>query len=110
LVDPYKELQFLDPGVRISRGFQEAWKDTADQVLEQVKKAREKYPDAAVIQTGHSLGAAIGLLGSLHLKHNLNIDIETILFGLPRTGNKEVRNPIRHHCTSLPIEFLSTVR
>lgn len=91
LLNPPKELEFLGSGIRISQGFQQAWKDTSQQVLIQVQILKEKYPDANIASTGHSLGAAIALLTSLHLKSALNVDVETVLFGLPRTGNKEVR-------------------
>lgn len=43
-----------------------------------------------VIVTGHSLGAAIGLLDTVFLAQHLDpsISIKSVTFGLPRTGNK----------------------
>lgn len=90
LVKPIKGLQWLGPHVKMSEGFQEAWGDTAEQVLTQVRLARLQHPDARVSTTGHSLGAATALLGALHLKQALGIDVGSIVFGLPRTGNNAV--------------------
>lgn len=44
-----------------------------------------------VIVTGHSLGAAIGLLDTVFLASRLDpsINIRSVGFGLPRVGNKE---------------------
>jgi hypothetical protein len=90
LVKPFPELQWLGSGVMMSEGFQQAWNDTADQVLTQVKQARLMYPKARLVTTGHSLGASTALLSALHLHHALDIAIDNVVFGLPRTGNAEV--------------------
>lgn len=91
LIAPFDTLNWLGPGVKIGRGFQEAWFDTALQILDQVKAIKQQYSNASIVVTGHSLGASTALLGALHLNHALEVPISTIVFGLPRTGNQAVR-------------------
>lgn len=59
-------------------------------MYEQVNSALHQHSDADVVVTGHSLGASIALLDGLSLGHRLQKDVSVILFGLPRTGNKQV--------------------
>lgn len=109
MIPPWKGLEWLGPDVKIGRGFQEAWDDSAQQVLDQVRKAKERYPDAAVTATGHSLGGAIALLGALHLSHKLNMDVKVVVFGMPRVGNREVRFIIAVFCLAVRLMNLLPV-
>lgn len=45
---------------------------------------------------GHSLGAALATLDALMLKMNLpsNIEIDSVVFGLPRVGNQNFANMV----------------
>jgi alpha-beta hydrolase superfamily lysophospholipase len=90
-VAPWKGLDWLEPGVKIGEGFQEVWDDTAQRVLDEVRKAKDRHPEASISTTGHSLGGSTALLSALHLNHNLNAPVKVIVFGMPRTGNKKVR-------------------
>lgn len=91
LTAPWKGLDWLEPGVKIGNGFQEVWDDTAQWVLDEVRKAKNQHPAASISTTGHSLGGSTSLLSALHLSHNLNTAVKVIAFGMPRTGNKKVR-------------------
>ncbi|PWN43914.1 alpha/beta-hydrolase [Ceraceosorus guamensis] len=88
-------LSFLGADASVVGGFQDAWLDTADQVLSQVKSALSKYPGSQISIFGHSLGASIGLLDAAFIKHNLpSSNVKVILFGLPRSGNDEFASAI----------------
>jgi len=61
-------------------------------VLAQVRAALVAYPGSRVLVTGHSLGASISLLDAAYLRHETGAEIDTVLFGLPRSGNGEARS------------------
>ncbi|KAJ7079427.1 alpha/beta-hydrolase [Mycena belliarum] len=81
-------------GVSVHSGFQTAWVQTSTLVLNAVKQLQAQVPDARVLVTGHSLGAAISLLDAIFLKQQLptNTSIEVVGFGRPRVGNKIFAN------------------
>lgn len=67
-----------------------------------------------VISVGHSLGAAIATLDALMLKLNLpsNIEVESVVFGLPRVGDQDFANFIDYMVghsslfhTRIPMDF-----
>ena len=60
-----------------------------------------------VIVTGHSLGAAIGLLDTVFLANKLDpsIKIRSVGFGLPRVGNKEWANFVDKTVQDRQIDF-----
>ncbi|KAJ6616059.1 Alpha/Beta hydrolase protein, partial [Mycena sp. CBHHK59/15] len=76
-------------GVEVHNGFQTAWVQTSTLVLGAVKQVQAQVPDASILVTGHSLGAAISLLDAIFLKQQLpsNTSIEVVGFGRPRVGN-----------------------
>lgn len=82
-------LDFLGSDASVSGGFQDAWLDTADAVLAQVRAALATYKGSRVLVTGHSLGASISLLDAAYLRHETGAAVDTVLFGLPRSGNRE---------------------
>jgi pimeloyl-ACP methyl ester carboxylesterase len=108
LISPWKGLEWLGPDVKIARGFQEAWDDSAQQVLDQVRLAKDRYPDARITTTGHSLGGAIALLGALHLSHFLSADVKVVVFGMPRVGNREVCLALDRFFTFIALTFPSS--
>lgn len=89
-VSPRPGLQWLGPGVKINKGFQQAWNDTSNSVMMKMKEFTKQYPDAGIVTTGHSLGASTGLLSALELSHNFNVSVRFVGFGLPRVGNRKV--------------------
>ena len=59
LVDASKRFAgCLDAHADVHRGFQGTWERTADAVYEQVQSLLQNHPDAPILFTGHSLGAA----------------------------------------------------
>jgi hypothetical protein len=83
-----ERLSALPNDTQVADGFQDAWLDTADDVLAQVSLARNQHPDAEITFTGHSLGAAISLFDALFVEQSLNVTVNAFLFGLPRVGDK----------------------
>ncbi|KAJ6566824.1 Alpha/Beta hydrolase protein [Mycena capillaripes] len=81
-------------GVEVHNGFQTAWVQTSTLVLGAVKQLQAQVPDASVLVTGHSLGAAISLLDAIFLKQQLpsNTSIQVVGFGRPRVGNQVFAN------------------
>ncbi|KAJ7609247.1 Alpha/Beta hydrolase protein [Mycena polygramma] len=81
-------------GVEVHNGFQTAWVQTSTLVLNAVQQLQKQVPDASVLVTGHSLGAAISLLDAIFLKQQLpsNTSIEVVGFGRPRVGNPAFAN------------------
>ncbi|KAK7030061.1 Alpha/beta-hydrolase [Favolaschia claudopus] len=77
------------PDVEVHNGFQTAWVQTSTLVLNAVKQVQAQVPDASVLVTGHSLGAAISLLDAIFLKQQLpsNTSVQVVGFGRPRVGN-----------------------
>lgn len=74
-----ERLNFIDSDAAIMDGFQGAWLESADDVLEQVRDAQNKYRNASIMVTGHSLGAAIALLDALRITHELSAPVNAIL-------------------------------
>ncbi|KAJ7858289.1 Alpha/Beta hydrolase protein, partial [Mycena leptocephala] len=62
-------------------------------------------PDASVLVTGHSLGAAISLLDAIFLKQQLpsNTSIQVVGFGRPRVGNPVFANWVDSMVRVFPI-------
>ncbi|KAL4246808.1 AB hydrolase superfamily protein [Abortiporus biennis] len=83
-------------GVLVHDGFQATQGRTADLVLSTVQSALSSTGFKRVLVTGHSLGAAIALLDATMLKMHLPSDtqIDSVVFGLPRTGNQAFANMI----------------
>ncbi|KAI0071575.1 alpha/beta-hydrolase [Panus rudis PR-1116 ss-1] len=77
-------------GARVHEGFQKTQGRTADLVLSTVQSALASTKYNRVLVTGHSLGAAVATLDAHMLKMNLpsTVEINAVLFGLPRVGNE----------------------
>jgi predicted lipase len=90
MVSPRPGLKWLGPGVRISKGLQQAWNTTSDSVMTKMKEFIGQYPDAGIVTTGHSLGASSALLTALMLNHHFNVSVKVVGVGLPRLGNRKV--------------------
>lgn len=96
--DPNDQLARCVPqGSTMHDGFQQAWSRTADDVLAQVRAARDAHPGASVLVTGHSLGAALAALDSIYLACNGVDNAETIVFGQPRVGNFPFVSSLQRH-------------
>jgi len=80
--------------ILVHSGFAYTFGRTADGVLSGVQNALASTGFKNVAVTGHSLGASVALFDSLMLNQNLDpsINVSTVVFGLPRTGNQEFAN------------------
>jgi len=78
-------------GSLIHDGFQDAQGRSSDDVISTVQSALKSTGFTRVLTTGHSLGAAIATLDALMLKMTLpsNIEVDSVVFGLPRVGNQQ---------------------
>jgi hypothetical protein len=74
---------------------------TATDVLAAVKLTMSKYNTTSVTTVGHSLGAAISLLDAVYLPLWLpsTTNFKTIVYGLPRVGNKQFADYVDAHAT-----------
>ncbi|DAZ96427.1 TPA: hypothetical protein N0F65_006473 [Lagenidium giganteum] len=83
---PYSDF----PDVAVHQGFYWAYKSVSDQVVPAAKALLQKYPNAELWTTGHSLGAAVAALCAFELHVIEKIDVDTLYtFGEPRVGNSE---------------------
>ncbi|KIJ21165.1 hypothetical protein PAXINDRAFT_66454 [Paxillus involutus ATCC 200175] len=80
----------ISSSIKVHNGFGDAQASSATDVLAAVKTATSKYITTSVTMVGHSLGAAITLLDSVHLPLWLpaGTTFKTIVYGLPRVENK----------------------
>jgi len=81
-------------GTLVHDGFQATQGRTADLILSTVQSALASTGYTDVLVTGHSLGAAIASLDAVMLKMALpsTVNVESVVFGLPRVGNQEWAN------------------
>jgi len=94
-------------GAKLHGGFQNTFNRTSRDVLNAVQFGIANLNARNVIVTGHSLGAAIGLLDTVFLAQHLDpsISIKSVTFGLPRTGNKAWANFVDKIVKDRKIDF-----
>jgi len=112
----------IPSGVLIHDGFQNTQAQTAATILATVQSALASTGFKTVLVTGHSLGAALAILDGVMFKMTLSSDIQvlSVVFGLPRVGNQAFANmfdslfPTFSHVTNqndpvptIPPQFLS---
>lgn len=83
-------------GSLVHDGFQKTQGRTADLVLSTVKSALASTGYTNVLTTGHSLGAAVATLDATMLRMQLpsNVQVNSVVFGLPRVGNQQFADMI----------------
>lgn len=81
-------------GTLVHDGFLATQGRTADTILSTVQSALASTGYTNVLVTGHSLGAAIASLDAVMLKMALpsTVNVESVVFGLPRVGNQDWAN------------------
>ncbi|TFK88234.1 lipase [Polyporus arcularius HHB13444] len=90
----------LSRNIKAHSGFAGSQERSATDVLAAVNTAITKFGTKKVTVTGHSLGAAIGLLDAIFLPlHISGITTRFVGYGLPRVGNQEFAN----YVDSLPL-------
>lgn len=84
-----------DKSAKVHDGFQDTQTRTAQAVLDTVKSTLTKTKFKRVLVTGHSLGAAVALLDGLMIKMALpDVEVNGVVFGLPRVGNEAFANMV----------------
>lgn len=80
----------LPSNIQVHSGFASQQAVTASNILMAVKTIMSNYSTTHVTVVGHSLGGAIALLDSVYLPLHLpnGTLLETVIYGLPRVGNK----------------------
>ena len=80
----------LSGNVRVHDGFQDAFLRSSATILSGVQNALAANNATRVLVTGHSLGGAIATMDGVMLRKRLpaSISVNTVVFGLPRGGNK----------------------
>ena len=75
-------------GCRVHSGFYDVWASLQPSLMQQLDAVRQRYPNAPLTLTGHSLGAAVAILGGYILERDLSIPVQAVYtFGSPRVGN-----------------------
>ncbi|QNP96650.1 lipase 8 [Yarrowia lipolytica] len=85
--DTTAEAQTHCEGCKIHDGFSKAFTETWGNIGEDLQKHLDANPDYQLYVTGHSLGAAVALLGATSIKLK-GYDPILINYGQPRVGNK----------------------
>ncbi|EJF57711.1 lipase [Dichomitus squalens LYAD-421 SS1] len=103
----------LFPGVsksiEVHSGFAGSQSRSAPGVLAAVQTALAKFNATKVTVTGHSLGAAIGLLDSVFLPLHLPSTVTTrfVGYGLPRVGNEAFANYVDAHSQKVSVTHIN---
>ncbi|KAL4403150.1 hypothetical protein ACI68E_000933 [Malassezia pachydermatis] len=100
LVDPNRDLfPMVLPGTKVFQGFQSAYERVASRLLEKLDYYQNMYDEDRVSFTGLSYGAALSALAVQHVDANLKRGsvYKTVVFGLPRIGNREWANSLDKH-------------
>lgn len=75
-------------GCKVHKGFFEIYKALSVRMVPAVKRLLAKYPSAALLVTGHSLGAAVATLSAISLHHETKARLVHVYhFGGPRVGD-----------------------
>jgi hypothetical protein len=78
-------------GCDVHKGFYQTWLAMKDVVLQETWALHLKYPTYDIVNTGHSLGAAVSTLSSVEVKMNVTASAKVYNWNLgsPRVGNKK---------------------
>jgi len=82
---PYPDV----PGAMVHEGFLEAFMTVNASMIEAVYQLTSEYPSYDVHLSGHSLGAALSVLGALNIVKMMGIPVSVYNYGDPRVGNSD---------------------
>lgn len=102
-----------DSAPKVRRGFLELYKSMSNDIVMELDRQLAQHPDANVIITGHSLGAALAVICAHHLQYHRGARMKDkgpfcFPFCTPRVGNvhfaMDFRAQIAGHSAPLPSE------
>jgi predicted lipase len=79
-------------GCEVHLGFYNAYKKIGDALLSSVKSLNDKYPNAPIHLTGHSLGGVLTMFAALDIKDKYGRADQIYTYGQPRLGNLAFSN------------------
>ncbi|KAI0667853.1 lipase [Trametes maxima] len=92
----------IKPPILVHEDFAEAHSRSAPYVLDAVKTALSRFGGSSVTITGHSFGAAVGLLDAVYLPlHIPRATFRYVGYGLPRVGNWAFANYVNSQPVSV---------
>lgn len=95
-----------DPSFLVHQGFKEALLEIVDDIVAELEPLVKAQPDLHIFVAGHSLGASLAALCTLHLLRAGYKNLHTYLFAPPRTGNNTfVQDVLRYLPTGQLVEF-----
>ncbi|KAH0599030.1 hypothetical protein MHUMG1_03144 [Metarhizium humberi] len=71
---------------QVHAGFAQAWDEIKVTVNRAITNARRRYPQYAIVFTGHSLGGAVATIGAANLRRS-GLWVNLYTYGSPRVGN-----------------------
>lgn len=74
-------------GCTVHKGFYKAEQVVINDIFEQVRSLRNRFPDYSILVTGHSLGGALATLCATDLVSSGVSNVRVFNFGSPRVGN-----------------------
>lgn len=78
------------PAVKVHQGFYWVYRSVADQLVPAIQTLLSSYPNARVMVTGHSLGAAVAAICTFELTFLDGVVVDALYsFGEPRVGNAD---------------------
>ena len=83
---------YANNGAQVHRGFYETYMAVEAQTMGALNQILAQHPNAKLVITGHSLGAALATFAAVHIRLQTKIPYQSITFytyGSPRTGNQE---------------------
>ncbi|OJT15443.1 Lipase [Trametes pubescens] len=97
-------------GIQAHSGFSVSQQKTAADIMTAVQTGLTKFNAKKVIVSGHSLGAAVGLLDALFLRLNIPSDVAVRFVGyaLPRVGNQAFADFVDG--SGVQVEFINNKR
>jgi triacylglycerol lipase len=95
-------------GGRAHEGFQEALDEVWPLVVQQLTKLKNKYPNATIWFTGHSLGGALATLAADRYA-NIGKLQGVYIYGAPRVGDAEFRDSFNRRVNAYRIVYHSDI-
>ncbi len=98
----YEKIPYTCKQCEVHLGFYEAFRSVATETYNVVQSLIQKYPNAKMTVTGHSLGAALSTISAIEMnKKSPKLATELHTFGCPRIGNQKLAQFIKDEFDTL---------